>query len=244
MASLNPHASRPTPAIRHPLPPTPAETFLSAQPTVHSSNIPEDARLCPICQEPFFSGSLSSERAVELPCHHIMGADCLATWLKEHNTCPMCRSTFFEKPAVMSSMTGPQVLAAFETFVHELLRRARLARALAGEYGGARGPRDGAVRGSESPERAVEANADDSATPRIDSSQQITGFEARALELAQVQLENRMCLPPLRGWESEAVTEEGAREISRMRDRMMEIERGIRERFRRRGLGERYNVLL
>ena len=152
----------------------------------------------------------------------------------------------------MSSIPGPQLLAAMRAFSEELLRRVALAGALVGEDGGARGPGDGAVRESDSPERAVEANADDSATPRINSSQQVMGYEARALELAQVpQLENRMCLSPLRGLsplvglESEVLTEEDAAEISRMRNRMMGIERRlvrIRERFGRQGLGERFDI--
>lgn len=34
-----------------------------------------------------------------IPCGHIFGAQCLGAWLKEHDTCPMCRRILF-RPSV------------------------------------------------------------------------------------------------------------------------------------------------
>ncbi|CAN3478783.1 hypothetical protein DICA0_E11562 [Diutina catenulata] len=35
--------------------------------------------------------------AIELPCHHVFGQSCLAEWLKEHATCPLCREKLEER---------------------------------------------------------------------------------------------------------------------------------------------------
>ena len=35
------------------------------------------------------------ERAVRLPCQHIVGSGCISQWLQTNNTCPMCRRVFF-----------------------------------------------------------------------------------------------------------------------------------------------------
>ena len=127
-----------------------------------------------------------------------MGADCLATWLEDHNTCPMCRTPLFEKPAISFPVPGPRVVAAMGALSDELLGRVPLAGALVGEDSGEGGGGGGALLGSESregvgdangdgdalpgtdsPEHAVEANVDDGAVPGIDLSQVATGDETR-----------------------------------------------------------------
>eukprot|EP00347_Sterkiella_histriomuscorum_P012527 403368233 len=43
--------------------------------------------LCTICQENLPIG----EKAMIIPCGHIFHPDCVLPWLKDHNTCPVCR---------------------------------------------------------------------------------------------------------------------------------------------------------
>ena len=42
---------------------------------------------CSICQENFEEG----ETLMKLHCRHLYHAECVQSWLKEHNTCPLCR---------------------------------------------------------------------------------------------------------------------------------------------------------
>ena len=51
---------------------------------------------CAICQE-MYSSPTSAEYKIQLPCHgnHTMGSKCIETWLRKHNTCPLCRQEFF-----------------------------------------------------------------------------------------------------------------------------------------------------
>ena len=43
--------------------------------------------VCPVCTEDI----KVSEKAMFMPCGHIFHPDCLKPWLKDHNTCPVCR---------------------------------------------------------------------------------------------------------------------------------------------------------
>lgn len=57
-----------------------------------------EAPTCMICLEPY--GTLSpitgaTELQVRLPCGHFVGSVCIATWLRDKNSCPACRHTFF-----------------------------------------------------------------------------------------------------------------------------------------------------
>lgn len=61
---------------------------------IEEVDIPDDEP-CSICYEPFQE---SNEEAVKLPCLHIFGKSCIITWLKEYDTCPMCRHDFFKQP--------------------------------------------------------------------------------------------------------------------------------------------------
>lgn len=61
---------------------------------------------CSICFEPFepaplfrHGGDLSEEvshRAVQTPCGHVFGEDCLEAWLGERESCPMCRTVLYK----------------------------------------------------------------------------------------------------------------------------------------------------
>ena len=61
-------------------------------------NIHGEEERCPICLEEY--GTLSRETGtieveMRLPCNHCTGSACIATWLKHHNSCPICRHEFF-----------------------------------------------------------------------------------------------------------------------------------------------------
>lgn len=45
---------------------------------------------CHICLEKVGSGE--DKESCELPCGHAFDKGCLITWLKEHDSCPVCRS--------------------------------------------------------------------------------------------------------------------------------------------------------
>ena len=60
--------------------------------------IPDEEERCSICFEEY--GTLSRETgtievAMRLPCNHCIGSACIATWLKNRNSCPLCRCEFF-----------------------------------------------------------------------------------------------------------------------------------------------------
>ncbi|KAL8831612.1 MAG: hypothetical protein Q9191_000763 [Dirinaria sp. TL-2023a] len=52
----------------------------------HTSN--SEDRECPICNELYGE----HERAKELVCGHIFGSRCIRRWLRNHDTCPNCRT--------------------------------------------------------------------------------------------------------------------------------------------------------
>lgn len=43
--------------------------------------------LCTVCQDNVNMGS----KAMVMPCGHIFHPDCVLPWLKDNNTCPVCR---------------------------------------------------------------------------------------------------------------------------------------------------------
>lgn len=47
---------------------------------------------CVICKENFNLGEDSEEKFIRLNCDHIYHHDCIKMWLKEHKTCPLCKS--------------------------------------------------------------------------------------------------------------------------------------------------------
>ena len=46
-----------------------------------------DKKKCTICLEEYVNG----DDSIALPCIHIFHADCIKTWLKNQNTCPICK---------------------------------------------------------------------------------------------------------------------------------------------------------
>ena len=46
-----------------------------------------DKKKCTICLEDYVNG----DDSIALPCIHIFHANCIKTWLKNQNTCPICK---------------------------------------------------------------------------------------------------------------------------------------------------------
>lgn len=64
-------------------------------PVIPPSELAEDAE-CSICMEPYKTGC-DADAAVRLPCGHVFGSRCLATWFSSGgDTCPLCRGVLFE----------------------------------------------------------------------------------------------------------------------------------------------------
>ena len=60
--------------------------------------IDEYSERCMICLEQYGSVNQSTgavELEVRLPCLHTVGTICITTWLQDHNSCPLCRASFF-----------------------------------------------------------------------------------------------------------------------------------------------------
>lgn len=60
---------------------------------------------CVVCQENFEEGEI----ATKLPCGHFFHGECIVPWLKEHNTCPLCR---YELPTTDENHKDSSVEAA------------------------------------------------------------------------------------------------------------------------------------
>ncbi|KAJ9664635.1 hypothetical protein H2201_005149 [Coniosporium apollinis] len=61
--------------------------------TVQILNLDKEERSCCICTDTY-----GEEKPVQLPCGHIMGADCIRAWLsvkERKNKCPVCRYMLF-----------------------------------------------------------------------------------------------------------------------------------------------------
>ena len=43
--------------------------------------------VCPVCTDDLTIG----KDAMFMPCGHAFDPDCLKPWLRDHNTCPVCR---------------------------------------------------------------------------------------------------------------------------------------------------------
>ncbi|WP_299732610.1 RING finger domain-containing protein [uncultured Endozoicomonas sp.] len=57
---------------------------------------PSDGLNCSICWEPFDANPAGEHGRFALPCSagHVFGRKCIATWIKDHNTCPLDRENF------------------------------------------------------------------------------------------------------------------------------------------------------
>lgn len=70
-----------------------AALSLGFLPAVSLDALPDDAKNCVVCQEPY----AGRDRPVTLKCHHIVGRACIEIWiLGGHNSCPLCRAAIFE----------------------------------------------------------------------------------------------------------------------------------------------------
>ncbi len=74
-----------------------ASDFHDQLPEVVLGSLPEEDRSCSICQEPYGTGEVP-ETILILPCKHMFGSACIHHWLalSNKNTCPLCRTVFFE----------------------------------------------------------------------------------------------------------------------------------------------------
>jgi len=69
-------------------PPPASKRALESLPQVEViKDLLQQQQECYICQENFEIG----EKISVLPCSHLFHVDCVMKWLKEHNTCPVCR---------------------------------------------------------------------------------------------------------------------------------------------------------
>lgn len=84
-----------------------AEAFCDQLPRVGRGVLDKENQQCPICMSDYGTTPSESgviERAVRLPCKHIIGSECISIWLTqsggatENNTCPFCRHVLFEIP--------------------------------------------------------------------------------------------------------------------------------------------------
>lgn len=79
---------------------------------------------CPICLSEYGTGS-PNDVPVKLPCGHILGADCMHTWLNSgKNTCPQCRHQVFNRPVPLGLFSHQhlqllEVRGAARTFLTE-----------------------------------------------------------------------------------------------------------------------------
>ncbi|CAN6162305.1 unnamed protein product [Urochloa humidicola] len=91
--------------VFHVPPPLSVEELLERIPAVHYKELPGDAGggagdgderdSCVICVTPYETGEVCSV----LPgCTHMFHKPCVATWLRQKNTCPLCRATVDAEP--------------------------------------------------------------------------------------------------------------------------------------------------
>ena len=76
-------------------PPT-AERVLEALPKIEitEENVSEYSEIvCAVCKESFDADGGFLHK---LPCSHCFHCDCIIPWLKQHNSCPVCRSALTE----------------------------------------------------------------------------------------------------------------------------------------------------
>ena len=106
--------------------PSPAATgFLTSLPTIGICDLRENDQECHICIQPFanpnHAATEQTEVPLKLPCNHIMGSICLATWFQTNNTCPLCRTTLFHYG---QNPVDTETMNALDTEFESLLRLA------------------------------------------------------------------------------------------------------------------------
>lgn len=75
--------------------------FMKSLPSVKLEELGPDMteKNCPICLSEYGTDS-PTDTPIKLPCQHIMGADCMYTWLiSGGNNCPHCRGQVITRPA-------------------------------------------------------------------------------------------------------------------------------------------------
>ncbi|CAN6638447.1 hypothetical protein TRVA0_017S00496 [Trichomonascus vanleenenianus] len=60
---------------------------------------------------------------VQMPCGHQFGLSCLKSWLKESNTCPMCRTTIESQSEFLRATGQPQEEHPLVTFMSQFMSR-------------------------------------------------------------------------------------------------------------------------
>lgn len=63
----------------------------------------DDKVECTICMDDLSLG----DEATVLPCRHFFHGDCVSIWLKEHNTCPICRNPIEERSSAERAPAAP-----------------------------------------------------------------------------------------------------------------------------------------
>jgi hypothetical protein len=71
-----------------------------------------DSAVCSICQEDWILG----ETALSMPCNHTFHPPCIQEWLKEHNSCPICRfEVLTDDPEYNAELSRRQPAALVQT---------------------------------------------------------------------------------------------------------------------------------
>ncbi|CAH2059971.1 unnamed protein product [Thlaspi arvense] len=101
-------------------PPPASQPTIDALPTVKITpqHLANDMSQCTVCMEDFIVG----RKATELPCKHIYHNNCIAPWLRLHNSCPICRR---ELPSV-NTVTDSR--GRGDSILQDILERRRLRR--------------------------------------------------------------------------------------------------------------------
>lgn len=98
------------------------QAFTQCLPRVQLEELTE--KDCPICLNEYGS-DCPDDTPAKLSCGHILGADCVNTWLiSGRNTCPQCRHQIFFRPASLEFLSDPhlqllQVRDATRNFLEE-----------------------------------------------------------------------------------------------------------------------------
>ncbi|TXG50448.1 hypothetical protein EZV62_022972 [Acer yangbiense] len=66
---------------------TSSECCCSIQEALEKTRVEDCSKQCVICLEEISVGS----EATRMPCSHVYHQDCIVTWLKQSNLCPLCR---------------------------------------------------------------------------------------------------------------------------------------------------------
>ncbi|KAM7210529.1 hypothetical protein V8F06_014085 [Rhypophila decipiens] len=75
----------------------------------------EDKPKCVICVDEMVKG----EKASVLPCSHLFHGECVTMWLKQHNTCPVCRRSIEEEVQPKTAKTMDHEFHTHDAHQHE-----------------------------------------------------------------------------------------------------------------------------